>query len=1014
MYILAPIQNKWRYYISSRGQTPKNDPRPLRTFFLWSYSLRFTKGIDVLFLCNAGNVGESGARHLMIDFFESSVRIHPDETFFTFCDEGGNQLSYTYKQARLVSAALARRLKKLGVRQGEMVVVDLPNCPEFVFLVLAVAYEGYTLVTLKHSLTEGEKLARVLELERDNYRIGLQVDVVRARQLMPNVRDLSADDSAIIEAIYGASNRGRSIMGERQDIVDDTIHFAERAAHLFDSSSRAGIMFTAGTTGKSKAVPLTWEQLVGASAAANESLTERGRELWQAKLPLGSSSASSKSASLQNTGGMMPQVFWQCVLPLYHIYGFQVLVRSVVGRTPLRIYENFDAERILFDGEQFQVTHISVSDRMLQDLLTVEEWRCDIQPTASSRLREYQCILLSGHKLNPRTIERGLDIGARMFACYGMTETSSLIATSLVTPQFRGGLRLMDGYTVHIVDPDEEGFGRLAVKGPGVFDGYLNASAAFTVDHYFITGDTAALYDGCIYVKNRSANMFVCAGENVYPEEIADMLRHVPGVSAAHVFGVADAKVGRRPIAVVERENASVTAQMVERTAQPWLAGQNALDSVLVVDALPRLENGKIDRPATEAMFRDRLQIQKVILHHIRVPFTEPLQTALGVLEHRDSVVVEVVDALGRVGLGECVAFDAKWGLDETLPLDVRYIQETIVPALLGRVFLHPRDAAEVFSKLLQAQDFPMAISAIENALWDLFGQATEKPLWKLIGEEYERLWTEAGLKSFYDTLPVVSQINGNSASVKAAAIIGLAPTPVAMQHATSAVAAGYRRVKMKIAPGVGYASVQAVRRAFPNLLITLDANRSFTDENFEELKAYDPLNIGWIEEPFDVSGGSTELRRDPLQKMESMQPYLATPLCVDESYANAAQAERILQFPEIRCISVKPSKFGGIVNCLDFMVKAKASGRVVWIGGMYGLGISRRVSAAFETLPDMIFPGDIGATQRYFASDITTPAYTASHGTVVLNDEGYGYGLGCTLDEEALREVEVEQIVLE
>ena len=138
---------------------------------------------------------------------------------------------------------------------------------------------------------------------------------------------------------------------------------------------------------------------------------------------------------------------------------------------------------MLNDAEAEQVTHITVSDRMMQDLLTVEEWRSDIQPHAISRLAAYQCILLAGHKLNPRTVGRGLDVGARMFASYGMPETSSFIATSLITPDFRGGLRLMDGYTAHIVDPDESGFGRLAVQGPGVFDGYLNSSTAFTVDH---------------------------------------------------------------------------------------------------------------------------------------------------------------------------------------------------------------------------------------------------------------------------------------------------------------------------------------------------------------------------------------------------------------------------------------------------------------------------------------------------------------------------------------------------
>ena len=74
-----------------------------------------------------------------------------------------------------------------------------------------------------------------------------------------------------------------------------------------------------------------------------------------------------------------------------------------------------------------------------------------------------------------------------------MTETSSQIAHAQVTASFTGGLRLLPGYEAHIVDPGDDGFGRLAVKGPGLFGGYLNARAAYTVDGFFLTGDTAAL-----------------------------------------------------------------------------------------------------------------------------------------------------------------------------------------------------------------------------------------------------------------------------------------------------------------------------------------------------------------------------------------------------------------------------------------------------------------------------------------------------------------------------------------
>ena len=76
---------------------------------------------------------------------------------------------------------------------------------------------------------------------------------------------------------------------------------------------------------------------------------------------------------------------------------------------------------------------------------------------------------------------------------------------------------MLPGYEARIVDPDAQGFGRLAVKGPGVFEGYLNARAAHTVDGFFLTGDTAALAAGRLYVKERTTDMFVSGGENVYP-----------------------------------------------------------------------------------------------------------------------------------------------------------------------------------------------------------------------------------------------------------------------------------------------------------------------------------------------------------------------------------------------------------------------------------------------------------------------------------------------------------------
>lgn len=326
----------------------------------------------------------------MIDIFESTAQLRPEAVFFTAVDRRGNETAYTYRQARLIASQLARRLRDKGVFPGDVVAVDLSNGPMYVFLALAAAYGGFALVALNHRLTDAEKLTRVLELERAGLRVAYTVDAAGEPKLF----------EAVCNSLLRNERAGRvddSLGGS----VEDAIHFAERAAHVFDSSHRALIMFTSGTTGKPKAAELTWGNLVEASKASNRVLSGRvrGRGLWQA------------------------------VLPFFHVGGFQVLVRSVCSRWPLRIYERFDAAAVLRDAEVMHATHISVVDKMLQDMLNA-------RPNA---LSQYECVLLGGGPLNAKTVARALEAEGRVYASYGMTETSSQVANTLITPPVHGG-----------------------------------------------------------------------------------------------------------------------------------------------------------------------------------------------------------------------------------------------------------------------------------------------------------------------------------------------------------------------------------------------------------------------------------------------------------------------------------------------------------------------------------------------------------------------------------------------
>ncbi len=925
----------------------------------------------------------------MIGAFESMVRRCPHRTCFTYVDDKGERKTYSYRETRMVSAAIARLLRNQGVQRGDSVVVDLPNRPAFIFLILAAAYGGFSLAILNHRLTDSEKLFRQLELERrSGTRVALcigdeQADALIKRALAqltgePETKQQgAARPSFASRANISAPPRSTRALGRvtsgrearrrrdelaRQDAVEELIHFAEHAGHLFDRSDRALVMFTSGTTGRPKAVQLTWDNLCRSAEASNAMLNRVGEGLWQA------------------------------VLPLFHIGGFQVVVRSLLNQCPFILYEKFDAARLLDDVERAGATHVSVVDKMLQDMLAAD---------AAGVIGRYICILLGGSASNPATLDRALEAGARVYMSYGMTETASQVAHAQVTPSFMGGLRLLPGYKVHIVDPGEDGFGRLAVRGPGVFGGYLNARAALTVDGYFLTGDTAAYRDGRLYVKERTSDMFVSGGENVYPAEIRDKILRAPGVADAYVYGVPDATWGRRPVAFVERDPSArgsvpqLFAASVRASLDPLLSRLYLPRHVCVLDPFPRTGIGKTDRVALEQRYDQRIEVQRVVLYRIRLPFTHPFRTAKGTLTYRESLIVEVVDHAGRTGLGECVAFPTDWYLPETLDQDARVLHDVLAPLVCSEVFLHPGEAHAVLSAHPEAAAYPLARGAIEPALWDLYGKIVGEPLWKLIGGE----------------APADA---GETVCVPAGAVIGIGSVEESVEAARRCVEAGYRRIKMKVSPGNGLPAVRAVRAALPHVMLTLDANQSFTEHDADELHALDECGAAWLEEPLDPRRrGSAGGRASLFERLSHLQRTMRTPLCLDESIVTQRDLERALGYANLRCYAVKVGKFGGVQPSLAFVRAARERGIAVWMGGMYDTGVSKRLHAAFETVPSVDAPGDIGATARYFASDVTDPPYTAERGLVTLNRTGNEHGLGCTLNRSALANVLVDRAVI-
>ena len=153
-------------------------------------------------------------------------------------------------------------------------------------------------------------------------------------------------------------------------------------------------------------------------------------------------------------------------------------------------------------------------------------------------------------------------------------------------------------------------------------------------------------------------------------------------------------------MAFVERDAGAQAASMppsqfaaaVRASLEPQVSKLYLPRQVFVVDELPRVGIGKVDRGAVERQYEERIEVKSVSLYQVRLPFKTPFKTPKATLGYRDSLVVEVTDHAGRTGLSECVAFATDWYLPETLEHDAAVLQHLLAPKVLSETYLHPRE----------------------------------------------------------------------------------------------------------------------------------------------------------------------------------------------------------------------------------------------------------------------------------------------------------------------------------
>ena len=366
-------------------------------------------------------------------------------------------------------------------------------------------------------------------------------------------------------------------------------------------------------------------------------------------------------------------------------------------------------------------------------------------------------------------------------------------------------------------------------------------------------------------------------------------------------------------------------------------------------------------------------------------------------MRERESLLLRVTDAQGRQGIGECVAFSTDWYLPETIDSAQAFLRSRVLPAAMHRVFLNPVHAAHYLAKLPGADDNPLASAAFENALWDLYGKSVGRSIGTLIGARDQV--TEAG------AIHVVPQ-----GCVRGGVVVGVSTPKEAVAKVSSLVDQGYQRVKLKVQPGRDIKTAQAVRKAFPDLVLALDANQSYKDTHIDNLRKLDELGIAFIEEPLRADYRPTVGPPGLFDRLARLQGLLSMPVCLDESWKTGEHLKAVLEaHPDLRCVSMKLAKFGGLQAACEFYDWARGRSISMVCGGMYDTGVSKRLHAAFSMLAGIMQPGDISSSSQFFSVDVCSPVFALDQGVLQVNPPGHEFGLGCVLDEQVLDQVAID-----
>ena len=435
---------------------------------------------------------------------------------------------YTYNDIYRSVVHVARKLEPL---QASRIAILSDNSVMMAIYVLATMVVHKELLLLNVHLKSKEIENQLAQLD-----VTTVLHSVERREQLPN---------SISTIVFESLERILSV-----EEADDTFDWT------FEDRDIAAIMNTSATTGQFKSVPLRWGQIRAHVQASKEVL------------------------------GKTEQDNWLMVLPLFHVSGLSILLRSLYNGTAVTILPKYDEAQVLKLIESENINMLSLVPTILTQL----------EPSITHH--KLRVILLGGEFIPMALIDACEKKSLPIYKTYGMTETFSQSVTFSVLdyPHKRDSVgKPLPGMQVRIDKPDADGVGEIHLTGPMVMTGYIDKEP---IDGDLNTDDIGYVdEDGFVYILNRRKDLIISGGENIYPKELEDLVYTLPSVKECAVVPVPDPKWGQVPaLFVAFHDGESMTADEIVSFMTKSLAKYKVPKYVKILSALPRNGTGKIVR----------------------------------------------------------------------------------------------------------------------------------------------------------------------------------------------------------------------------------------------------------------------------------------------------------------------------------------------------------------------------------------------------------------------------------